>query len=64
MGISGPMSFPGGGYLWYQVPSGWVFPGGGYVGVGGYGQGVGMFFGQTFCHRIGKCPTSVAGASL
>ena len=42
-GIPGPKSFPGGGYLWSQVPSGsgWVclvpdpFLEGGYVGGGG-----------------------------
>ena len=34
MDISGPMSFPGGGYLWYQVP---LWGKGGYVRGGGGG---------------------------
>ena len=44
-GISGPMpwkmSFPGLGYLWYQVPWGEYSQGSGYV-QGWYVQGVGM----------------------
>ena len=37
LGISGPMSFSGDGYLWYQV-----LPGDGYLGVDGYAGGRGI----------------------
>ena len=41
MGIPGPMSCPGGGYLWSQVPWGGGVPSGVGGCVGQWGEGVG-----------------------